>query len=753
MIEEDIGDSGGDQQLVADLHKIQGAGKHLLGLINDVLDLAKIEAGKVELVVDRFEPARVIEEATATAMPLLNRQHNRLDVRAPASLGTVTGDSVRLRQVLLNLLSNAGKFTTDGVVTVAAKREPAADGEQLVIEVTDTGIGMTPEQLGRIFRPFTQADSTTTRKYGGTGLGLAISRRLCELMGGSVTARSEAGKGTTFTIRLPVTLDESAAHGDKAQGVAPEPSALKAATDAAAARAGREAARWKFTDDGYRILSESPSAPFVFRLQPHGAHPEVNLAAARILGYDSAADMQQNITDLAHQIFADPARLAAMRSELIREGTVSNFECQARRKDGELIWLSLDACAVRDPQGLISHFEGFAKDITEGKRAETELRRAREAAEESARSVRELIERAPVFLAIVRLSDGVIVECNPRCEELFRCAADSLVGKSVHHLYYAEAVDRQRFMSALERDRRVRDLEIEFQRADGTRFWGWISAEFLGYAGDETVIVCVHDIGALLADRDSAEATQRARTEFLASSSHELRTPLNAIIGYSELVEEELPASSDSRCRGDLRAIRAAGLQMRDTLDTMLELSRIQSGIEAKPANDILPIDRVIDDLTALARPVIERSGNTLDLTVDFDRASYRGDAPRLKQVLLNLLLNAGKRTTSGRVGLSARSEGDWLVFDVTDRGPGLTAEQMATLFKPFTDADASAARDFGGGSLGLAISRRFCAMMGGELTASSPPGAGATFTVRIPSNGAASGNAHAMPLVERGDA
>jgi len=708
---------------IDDLRKIQGAGKHLLGLINDVLDLAKIEAGKVELVVDRFEAARLIEEVAATAKPVVSRQGNRLDVRLGEDLGSVTGDSVRLRQVLLNLLSNAGKFTTQGVVTVDARRERGDGGDRIVIDVSDTGIGITPEQLGKLFRPFTQADSTTTRKYGGTGLGLAISRRLCELMGGTITAASEIGKGTTFTVWLPVS-----ASAPGVQGLSPP--AVQQATDPGAAGSS---AGWKFTEQSYRILSQSASAPLVFRLHPRGAHPEVNYATARILGYDSAADMKTAVTDVARQIFADPARMAELHTRLIKEGTVSNFECQARRKDGELIWLSVDACVVRDAQGQVSHFEGFAKDVTSSKKVELELVRAHREAEASARNVRTLIDRAPVALLIVRLSDGVILECNPRCGTLFRCASEALVGKSVHHLYYAEAVDRERFMSTLARDGRVSDLDIEFQRFDATRFWGWISAEHLEYAGAEAVIAGIHDVTPLLADRDAQNAARRARATFLAETSHQLRTPLNSIIGYSELLEEELGSSADARRLHDLRAIRTAGLQMQDTLDTVLALSRIQSGQEGEPASEVIRVDRIIGELTALARPVIEHNGNALALHSTLDGFPYRADGPRLKQVLTNLLLNAGKRTRDGRVELFARREGDWLVFEIADTGTGMTPQQLDSLFGPLAEADAAGPAGYGGSSLGLAISRRLCTTMGGELTARSAPGAGSTFTVRIP--------------------
>jgi PAS domain S-box-containing protein len=185
---------------VGDLDRIRGAGRHLLMLINDVLDLSKIEAGRVEIAPAPFPLQRVIDEVTDTVEPLVARRGNRLEVRGPADLGEMHSDEMRIRQVLFNLLSNASKFTEQGTITLDVARE---DG-WMVFAVSDTGIGMTPEQAAKLFGAFVQADATIAARYGGTGLGLAISRKLCRLLGGDVEVASEPGKGSTFTVRLPV---------------------------------------------------------------------------------------------------------------------------------------------------------------------------------------------------------------------------------------------------------------------------------------------------------------------------------------------------------------------------------------------------------------------------------------------------------------------------------------------------------------------------------------------------------------------
>jgi len=196
----------GTEKAAEPLRRVHRAGSHLLGLINQVLDLSKIEAGKLELSPDWVNLTPLINEVVDTARPLAEQNNNRLVVKCQENLGSLTVDPMRLRQILLNLLSNACKFTKQGEVTLLA-RKLVNEGNWIEFAVSDTGIGMTPEQQAKLFEEFTQADSSTARQYGGTGLGLAITRKLARMMGGDVTLMSEAGKGSTFTVRLPATTD------------------------------------------------------------------------------------------------------------------------------------------------------------------------------------------------------------------------------------------------------------------------------------------------------------------------------------------------------------------------------------------------------------------------------------------------------------------------------------------------------------------------------------------------------------------
>ena len=196
-------DETGDEVQAEPLRRINGAGKHLLALIKEILDLSKIEAGKMELHLQEFDLATLLDDVVSTARPLAEAHHNQLTLIGAESSGIIHADPTRLRQVILNLLSNACKFTKDGIVGVTVEKTETSERRGITISVNDTGIGITPEQIDRLFEPFSQADSSTTEKYGGTGLGLTISREFCRLMGGDITVSSETGTGSTFQVWIP----------------------------------------------------------------------------------------------------------------------------------------------------------------------------------------------------------------------------------------------------------------------------------------------------------------------------------------------------------------------------------------------------------------------------------------------------------------------------------------------------------------------------------------------------------------------
>jgi signal transduction histidine kinase len=196
----------GYPDMIADLGKINAAGQHLLAIINDILDLSKIESGNTQISAETFDLSGLLMDVLATATPLIQKNRNSLDIQLPDTLGPMHSDMAKIRQIMLNLLSNAAKFTENGQITLRAMRERDVKQEWVVISVADTGIGIGPEQLGSLFQRFTQADASTTRRHGGAGIGLALSQRFSQLLGGLIDVTSEVGVGSTFTARFPLSI-------------------------------------------------------------------------------------------------------------------------------------------------------------------------------------------------------------------------------------------------------------------------------------------------------------------------------------------------------------------------------------------------------------------------------------------------------------------------------------------------------------------------------------------------------------------
>ena len=202
MLMEEATDLG-QGAFISDLQKIHSSGKNLLSLINDILDLSKIESGKMTVFCETIDLITMIRDVADGVQPLVQKNRNRLEIEIQPRLGEIHSDLTKIRQTLFNLLSNASKFTEDGTIRLSVASGDENGTKKLKLSVTDSGIGISPEQMERLFEAFTQADESTTRKYGGTGLGLTISREFCRMLGGDITAESVVGKGSTFTVTLP----------------------------------------------------------------------------------------------------------------------------------------------------------------------------------------------------------------------------------------------------------------------------------------------------------------------------------------------------------------------------------------------------------------------------------------------------------------------------------------------------------------------------------------------------------------------
>jgi DNA-binding response OmpR family regulator len=259
MLQEEIEELG-NETLPMDLLKINQAGKHLLALINDILDLSRIEVGKIDMVPVRFSIKGMLDDVVITVQPLIEKNMNKLQIHCKNDIAYITTDEIRLKQCLINLLGNAAKFTENGVISLEVMQEEDDDENWILFQVSDTGIGMTVEQSQTVFEAFTQIDSKIGRKYAGTGLGLAITQEICQLMGGTINVNSEVGKGSTFTIKLPLSgMDKELEDGLEVEETMPSNTTVQATTPLILVidddKHARDLLRRHLSKEGFRVMS------------------------------------------------------------------------------------------------------------------------------------------------------------------------------------------------------------------------------------------------------------------------------------------------------------------------------------------------------------------------------------------------------------------------------------------------------------------------------------------------------------------
>ena len=351
--------------------------------------------------------------------------------------------------------------------------------------------------------------------------------------------------------------------------------------------------------------------------------------------------------------------------------------------------------------------------------------------------------RAGLVITDALQPDNPIIYANPAFERLTGYTAEEAVGKNCRFLQgpHTDPAAVATLREAVGNQEECNVVLLNY-RKDGAIFWNDLTiapvpdeagrvTHFVGIQNDVTERKQAEE--DLRRAKEAAEVASRAKSHFLANMSHELRTPLNAIIGYSEMLEEQAGDPDPQELRADLGKIHAAGRHLLALINDILDLSKIEAG-KMDLYLEAFDLKAVAEEVANTVLPLVEKNGNRLEVRVARDAPRMYTDLTKLRQGLFNLLSNATKFTENGRIGLEVRREpGDWVSLCVSDTGIGMTEEQRARLFEPFTQADVSSARKFGGTGLGLAITRRFCRMMGGDVTVESRPGAGSTFTIRLP--------------------
>ncbi|HEX6385398.1 MAG TPA: response regulator [Anaerolineae bacterium] len=464
----------------------------------------------------------------------------------------------------------------------------------------------------------------------------------------------------------------------------------------------------------------------------------LNPAAARMFGYQETAITGQPITLLVRLSNQHASARAALRTWLA-EVTVSSrpYQVTGRRQDGTTF--PLEAFVKEVQLGEEVHYIATFRDISQRKRTE-------EALQESEHKYRQLINEMQDGIFI--LQDGYLSFVNRAMADMLGYTVEELTG-----LHYSDVVASEDlgmvaeyYARALANKYAPTNFEIRFVHKDGrSRVICNLKTRLTTYQGQKAHMGTVVNITErkrheeeLRQATQTAESANRAKSAFLANMSHELRTPLNAIIGYSEILEEDAIEFGYTESIADLKKIRRAGRHLLDLINDILDLSKIEAGrmdlyIESFVVADLL------EDVVTTIRPLVKKSDNVLE--VEFgDLGVMHADKTKVRQALFNLLSNASKFTTEGTITLRAvreclGEEGDWLQFQVIDTGIGMTPEQTENIFVPFIQGDISTTRKYGGTGLGLAISRRFCNMMGGDITVASEPGKGSAFTVHLPAN------------------
>jgi signal transduction histidine kinase/BarA-like signal transduction histidine kinase len=713
--------------------------QRLLKLVNTLLDFTRIEAGRVRA---RFEPVDLCALTTdlaSTFRSAIERAGLALDIRCEKLAEPVYVDREMWEKIVLNLLSNAFKFTLVGRITVSVWREDA----QAVVAVADTGVGIPEDQLPRVFDRFHRVEGMRGRSHEGSGIGLALVHELVKLHGGELSATSEPGEGSTFTVRLP--LGSAHLPADHIAATTGTPSG-----DAATPFV-EEALRWLPGADESTAASDAqePDAPPAF---------------ARILLADDNADMR----DYARRLLAERWSVEAvgngrealeaararrpdvivtdvMMPELDGFGLLRELRADPALRGIPVVMLSARAGEEARIEGLAASADDYlvkpftARDLLARIEAQVVRSRMHALEQQHARRMQRLFTHAPVAIAVLSGPQHVFELANPAYRQLI--GGRDVLGKPL-----ADAlpeIEGQGIIEILDRVRDTREAYVgrsvrtEIVRRRGAppepTYFDFLYQPIVGEAGKaDTIVVIAHDVTELAASKQEAEAASRMKDEFLATLSHELRTPLNAVLGYIQMIRGGVIDAA--RLPAVLETVERNARLQEQLISDVLDVSRIITG---KLRLDIGAVDvpRVIQDALETVLPAARARGVRLQSAIDQPGVPVAGDAQRLQQVIWNLLSNAIKFTPrGGRVQIRLARVNSHIELAVSDTGEGIDPEFLPYLFQRFRQADSTFTRNHGGLGLGLAISRHLVEAHGGRIRAASPgKGLGTTITVELP--------------------
>jgi PAS domain S-box-containing protein len=723
------------------LRTMQRNAQRLLRLVNTLLDFSRIEAGRVEASFEPVELGALTEELASAFRDAMERAGLELAITTEDFGEPVYVDRDMWEKVVLNLLSNAFKYTLAGTIRVALARE----GDSAVLRVADTGAGIPPSEVPKLFNRFHRVPGTRGRTHEGTGIGLALVAELVRLHGGSVAAESELGRGSEFSVRIPFGSRHL-----PSERVAKEPSAAERPAGTPGARPFvAEAMRWLGGDEA--LVSESARATRALAGGPRG----------RVLLADDNPDMREYVRRLLAPHFEvvavadgvaalDQARAA--RPDLVLADVMmprmDGFELLAALRAGEetrdvpVLLLSARAGEESRIEGLQAGADDYlikpfsARELVARVSSSLALAKARR---EAAGILRESEERFTQFmrhfpgLAWIKDLEGRYVFVNQATVVAAGVAEHEILGRRDAELMPPDqaAACRESDLSALAGTGSVQTVET---RSAGDEQCHYLITKFAipGPLGENRLLgAMATDITPLRRAESELREADRRKDEFLATLAHELRNPLAPIQNGLQILElAQGHGETVERARAMME--RQLG-QMVRLIDDLLDLSRISRGrIELR--RGLVDLKQIVDAAVETSRPLIEQAGHRFSVTLPAEALTIDADPTRMAQVISNLLNNSARYTDrGGSIELIAERRGGEVVLRVRDNGMGIPAGDLHRVFEIFTQLERPAGSP-GGLGIGLSIVRQLVAMHGGSVSAhSAGPGQGSEFTVVLP--------------------
>jgi signal transduction histidine kinase len=747
-IEAACADPATPPQVRAGLELAQRNSLRLLKLVNSLLDFSRIEAGRLQASFESIDAAVFTRDLASNFRSAMESAGIAFEVDCEPIDEPVFLDREMWEKIVLNLLSNAFKFTFEGTIALRLRRE----GTEVVLEVADTGVGIPEAEIPRLFERFHRVESTKGRTQEGSGIGLALVHELAKLHGGRIEVSSALGQGTTFRVRVPL----GAAHLPSDRIKVPR-SLISSGTSSQA-----------YVQEALRWIPRGMGVPLAFEEIPAAAADRrfSATAGARILIADDNADMREYLHDLLAPYYsvetvADGqealAAIARQRPDLVLSdvmmpridgfGLLKALRADASLRTIPLILLSARAGEESRIEGLAAGADDYlakpfsARELGARISAHLELARVRREATEALRQRtlqnEALINQAPLGMFVID-ADFRMRQINPVAVPVFANIPDTMgmdLEELLRRLWPQPFADQAvaQFRRTLATGESYIAPELVEQRLDRgvTEAYEWQIHRMPLPDGRPGVVCYFRDISAHVTARSRLEAADRQKNEFLAMLAHELRNPLAPIRNASELLSRSLPATPRGQAVVDMLK-RQVGVLVR-LVDDLLDVSRITQGrIVLKPRAVLLA--EIIAQAMETVEPLIQEKRHKISV-VSYRPLRVYADPTRLVQCVVNILTNAAKYTQpEGVIRVETAEEGGEAVLTIADNGPGISADLLPHIFDLFVQSERTLDRSQGGLGIGLSIVKRLIEMHGGRIAARSPgPGEGSIFEIRLP--------------------